>query len=902
MFVSKKSNLNEWKNWAIGLVGNTMSSIDQATSRWFWNLINGLPRDYFAKAFDQVNYLDKRVWEGMFRANIEEIKEQLELGVSESIVEANLVKLQGLVGKYSLSPVIYENGLEELEDFISNLSNAGNYLKVLKGIRSEFREELKSQPALLKECIEGEANLGRKEGEYYKSLLDDRSLKNVSPERVISESPILDKATVSKRGNNNYKLRNISKLLFSNPGQALTLFLAAQSAFASAANIQMSNSTGLAIGNDTLSFDNNLSNLSEFKGRVNENVSPNSISKSSNFRNSNKVRKEIEVVERDLDGGFTEIRDEFKDLRDTAELVEVLTYVKSQRSKRAANELDSEMETVAEDPWQTIDGLDKRVKELEGEIQKLKNSTSSFVKGYKDQIASLEGQKMILERSFNDMKRQSNQTLTQRDGEISGLKVIVENLEKQVKNLKETIQENERKYLYVECTRDIKARKFKDAEKKLAQINNETETSNIVKNVYSGRIDNFPLLLEFGKSIGDTKLAFWFCAGLSKEMSETTTGNFLETIELAEFLQKKFILPMDIGIGVSEQASILFYNMKNSINEIAKGNLKNIILSYDNISYCQTTLFSNGVYFLDENLFKRLIRETVSDLYGKVNINRMLECLLHDLSVEKSIEVCEIVIYKLGAKHFPNDDTLKLAVYIKNITESHYSQATSEVREKLDKLKERLPELARVLAFSSHACIKNVENNEYLYAYDNCVYDKLRCQRVFTCTSSGEIQNGKWQFELAHSMYYYIRNINNGKYLYPIQRPSGTAPYELKRREVFARDGKAEWEVLFTSDGVRLRSVNLGEYYLYSSSRSYYNSHEVFIGGKLSEFGNIRITSWKFEDCGNSRRRRDVKEVQDVRNSTEESLQENINPSAQISDITLERVKITDKNISFTGR
>ncbi|VVC42855.1 Hypothetical protein CINCED_3A014028 [Cinara cedri] len=575
MFVSKKSNLNEWKNWAIGLVGNTMSSIDQATSRWFWNLINGLPRDYFAKAFDQVNYLDKRVWEGMFRANIEEIKEQLELGVSESIVEANLVKLQGLVGKYSLSPVIYENGLEELEDFISNLSNAGNYLKVLKGIRSEFREELKSQPALLKECIEGEANLGRKEGEYYKSLLDDRSLKNVSPERVISESPILDKATVSKRGNNNYKLRNISKLLFSNPGQALTLFLAAQSAFASAANIQM-------------------------------------------------------------------------------------------------------------------------------------------------------------------------------------------------------------------------------------------------------------------------------------KMSETTTGNFLETIELAEFLQKKFILPMDIGIGVSEQASILFYNMKNSINEIAKGNLKNIILSYDNISYCQTTLFSNGVYFLDENLFKRLIRETVSDLYGKVNINRMLECLLHDLSVEKSIEVCEIVIYKLGAKHFPNDDTLKLAVYIKNITESHYSQATSE--------------------------------------------------RVFTCTSSGEIQNGKWQFELAHSMYYYIRNINNGKYLYPIQRPSGTAPYELKRREVFARDGKAEWEVLFTSDGVRLRSVNLGEYYLYSSSRSYYNSHEVFIGGKLSEFGNIRITSWKFEDCGNSRRRRDVKEVQDVRNSTEESLQENINPSAQISDITLERVKITDKNISFTGR
>ncbi|WP_265041420.1 hypothetical protein [Wolbachia endosymbiont (group B) of Melanostoma mellinum] len=42
MFASKKPSLNEWKNWAIGLVGNTMSSIDQATSRWFLNLINGL--------------------------------------------------------------------------------------------------------------------------------------------------------------------------------------------------------------------------------------------------------------------------------------------------------------------------------------------------------------------------------------------------------------------------------------------------------------------------------------------------------------------------------------------------------------------------------------------------------------------------------------------------------------------------------------------------------------------------------------------------------------------------------------------------------------------------------------------------------------------------------------------
>ncbi len=49
MFVSKKLSQSKWKQRVVGLVGNTISSADQAVSGWFWNLINNLPRDYLPK-------------------------------------------------------------------------------------------------------------------------------------------------------------------------------------------------------------------------------------------------------------------------------------------------------------------------------------------------------------------------------------------------------------------------------------------------------------------------------------------------------------------------------------------------------------------------------------------------------------------------------------------------------------------------------------------------------------------------------------------------------------------------------------------------------------------------------------------------------------------------------------
>ncbi|WP_143696870.1 coiled-coil domain-containing protein, partial [Wolbachia endosymbiont of Culex molestus] len=291
MFVGKESNSSGWKQWGIGLVDKTLSSVDQAISGWFWNLINDLPRDYFAKTFDQVNYFDQSVWEGIFRARIEDIKEQLESGVSKKAFEADIIKLQGLIGKHSLSPLVYEDGLKELEDFVSDSSNPGKYLQLLANVRNEFREELRAQPLLLKECIKNDTNLGRREVAYYQSLLDSTSNREIP-----IKPSALGKSIVSKNGVTNSKLRNISKLLFCNPAQAVTLFLAGQVAFANAVSIQLNNSS--AVENSTLPFEDKLFNISKVKEDLRSNVSTyNALDEATTLKNVSELRLEEEKVD-----------------------------------------------------------------------------------------------------------------------------------------------------------------------------------------------------------------------------------------------------------------------------------------------------------------------------------------------------------------------------------------------------------------------------------------------------------------------------------------------------------------------------------------------------------------------------------------------------------------------------
>ncbi len=905
MFVSKKSNLNEWKNWAIGLIDSTMSSVDQATSRWFWNLINGLPRDYFAQTFDQVNYLDKRVWEGMFRARIDEIKEQLELGVSESMFEADLVKLQGLVGKYSLSPVTYEDGLEELENFISTLGNGHHYLKILREVRNEFREELKSQPALLKECIEGEVNLGKKEGAYYKSVSDDRSLKHAGPKRVVSKVPIPDKAPISRKGNSNSKLRNISKLLFSNPGQALTLFLAAQSAFASAANIQMSN--------DTLPFNNNLITLPELEGGINQSVSIHSISKSSNLRNSNEVRKEIEVVERNLDGRSTEIRDDFKDLRDTGELVEVLTYVKSQRFKRSANESLSEMETVPENQEEIIIGLENKVKELEKEIEQLKNSISASDSSYKNRIASIKEQKAILQGSLDNLKKQSGQKLSAKANEIQGLNAMVGNLKKDIEDLTEQIAENKRRYLPYFCIRDIEDRNFNSVEENLKKMNN-TEVKEVIEKVYNNNAEGrFSLLLGFGKNLRSIPLTLSVYTFLDNEMRKVNNGNndIFEAIDLANAVKSEVINQENVSYGTKEKASNLLNNLQDRIKNMA---VKELSDAMKNKTYDKgdrnVFKISKAVSSLNQELFRDFITNVIDDVYDQVDTGSVILDFIYQSGCPERMHGYKAILEKMKDQNHLDfrSEAVELSRCIRDLMNG---ACGTEEKMIAQSLKKELPDYLQVAIFAGKVCIKNARYGEYLYAAVNYFnYDSDR-RSVFTWCPGDKISNGYWILSSDKRGYFSIKNTQHGEYLFVSQIESNTeemicnndirskwkntirGPFSIcvdHPHKVFtwvpkSKDNDADWEFLLDAarpHTMRIRNVYHNRF-LYASYSNYDdNRRRVYAANDVESGKDL----WEIEDCSHMRRRRDVQSYSE--------------PSSYLSDIALE--KTTGKNSSFISR
>ncbi|MDV6248741.1 ankyrin repeat domain-containing protein [Wolbachia endosymbiont of Zaprionus taronus] len=508
------------------------------------NLINGLPRDYFAKTFDQVNYLDKRVWEGMFRANIEEIKEQLELGVSESMFEADLVKLQGLVGKYTLSPVVYEDGLKELESFVSNLDNFCNYSKVLAEVKGEFREELRAQPSLLKGCIESDTDLGRGGNAYYNSLLDERGKKKA----LVTELPILDEVVVSKGRETNFRLRNISKLFLCNPGQAITLFLAVQVAVA---NAYSSNST--TVENSVLPFSNE-----SFELKV-------STSDSVSMQNTSSE-----------DGRFVEILDvKVKESKEEGRLVEGLNHssnssnqgveryklfsnstsprVRVKRGKFVKGNDDVSLSSQITSLKATIDRQDSELKELRAKLSD--NGENSRVR-----ISVLEEQKTSLKKSLDDMEKKSEQELSEKNSEIQNLMISVNQFSTEVSDLKKKIEEMELKHrLTDECIKYIQDRKFEDAENKLKEMNHSSRASLVISQMHDKNMSTFDLLLSFGEAIRDIRLKSEFYSALCS-LSDHLGGDRTKLIRSFESNPK--------------------FEYQNIYRDIYKGSDRNTLLHY----------------------------------------------------------------------------------------------------------------------------------------------------------------------------------------------------------------------------------------------------------------------------------------------------------------------------------
>lgn len=203
-------------------IDNLIHSVENKVSQWFWRGISALPKEYFNEDFTKTNFLNKNIWEGIFydRLNLLQeqliaesaennlqphaqlqtttdvkfvtvgnLKEQMAAGLPQSglSLSEQLIGLQGLVGKYTLSPQCYEQGLDS---FKSTLSSNLHYLEVVEKIKEEFRESLKNQPEFLIECFQGDVF----------SALKEQSQKATSFKKIIDYyKPLMKRKVFSKK-------------------------------------------------------------------------------------------------------------------------------------------------------------------------------------------------------------------------------------------------------------------------------------------------------------------------------------------------------------------------------------------------------------------------------------------------------------------------------------------------------------------------------------------------------------------------------------------------------------------------------------------------------------------------------------------------------------------------------
>ncbi|WP_264704641.1 hypothetical protein [Wolbachia endosymbiont (group B) of Apotomis betuletana] len=890
MFVNKKLNLNEWKNWAIGLVGGTMPSVDQTISSWFWNLISDLPRDYFVQTFDQVNYLDKRVWEGMFRLRIDDIKKQLELEVSESVLKTNLVKLQGLIGKYSLSPVVYEDGLEELESFASNLADSDNYLRTLVQVKSEFREELKSQSALLRECTRDNPNLGRKEIAYYKSLLGDRGLKNVRSKEVVSELPILDKAAASEKRDSNSKLRNISKLLIGSPGQALVMFLAAQSAFVNAANVRLSNSSEFDRGNDTLSFENNLFTLSQRTGDINASL----------FMQSNPSVR-------------------MKELKSADKLAVVLAHAEKSKNQdderyKRSPESDSADGFISSDS----DELEKQVAELRNRIESLEEYNNLSGANLTSQISSLQAENIRLQTLVDNLKKDNEQAEDAKKKAEQCYLSQINKLSNDVKDLNKQLTQNYLTFLPDSCVKDIEGRRFGIAEKKLRQINDDTKIAYIVDRVYKNNAKGrFSLLFEFGKSLKSIPLTFSVYKFLDHEMRVSNSSDVFESIKLAEALISEIIYQLNTPLDIRDKAHDLVTILKGQVKDMAVEVLSNAIKNKTyNRENANVVAISDQVYQLDRWLFLNTMKGVIDKVYNKADAKKILECIKKTNTMIPHVILCYTALFdKMQSEGPPKDNSmLILAYHVKEIMEmDDYPDFDFEVKYYSRSLKYRLPKSIKNAAFSPTICIKNLARNEYLYAAGidapNSHYFKYDKDRryVFTWVPGGLVTQGIWKIG-RYGDSFYIKNVRHSEYLYTA---NDYFQYDEERYRVFTwipQDpmfSEGGWEIEPDGPDVRIKSVTYSGY-LFADYDRKYDQDRRYVFTWMSR-GTVGNSLWSIEDCSDLlRKRRSVEAIEEQNNMDnittyeKEDMEKNAQPYSYLSYISLGETK--ESNSSFISR
>ncbi len=347
-----------------------------------------------------------------------------------------------------------------------------------------------------------------------------------------------------------------------------------------------------------------------------------------------------------------------------------------------------------------------------------------------------------------------------------------------------------------------------------------------------------------------------------------------------ESIRKEIINQVDASSNVKKWAKSFIEELRYSIKSKAKRKLDGNISSNCSAS---TTELTNRIYNFDKNLFDNIIKEVVDDAYGRVDTKKILSCVRSHGYIGQLISGYIAVFDAMQKSGDLNDNAIfKLASYIKEAMEmKYYPKVPLETRSSLEKLENRLPKSVRNAIFASKVCIKNVYQDEYLYAANKCFnYDNDR-RMAFTWTPKNE-ENDKFRWKIKpDGNNFYIVNVAFNENLYAA---SNYFNYDNDRRMVFTwisggRVARDVWMIKPDGNNCSIMNVKLKEH-LYAADYAKYDNDRrrvfTWIPG-----GQVLQGMWIIEDCGST-----VRKVRDIVSNAREELDQELLDAAKVGDMS----------------
>jgi hypothetical protein len=111
---------------------------------------------YVSKTVYEINYTDKTYWQAHFNSVLEDFKSDI-FTLSSEALKAQLWDWQGLVGKQTLSPMAYEQGVHALAAYVKHHPDAAFVnTRVFSEILTEFKNEMQEQTTFTLENFEAD--------------------------------------------------------------------------------------------------------------------------------------------------------------------------------------------------------------------------------------------------------------------------------------------------------------------------------------------------------------------------------------------------------------------------------------------------------------------------------------------------------------------------------------------------------------------------------------------------------------------------------------------------------------------------------------------------------------------------------------------------------------------------